>query len=115
MSVQRKAARLIAVIILAASAAAAAPSPDTRPEPAPPETTAAQTRLAQAPRPPGCCRTCSAGKACGDSCIARDKTCNKGPGCACNADGSPPGRIALPGMPAEPQLFTPIEEGWAAN
>jgi hypothetical protein len=32
----------------------------------------------------GCCRVCSAGKACGNSCIARSKTCHKGKGCACN-------------------------------
>lgn len=32
----------------------------------------------------GCCRVCKKGKACGDSCIARDKTCRKGRGCACN-------------------------------
>jgi hypothetical protein len=32
-----------------------------------------------------CCKTCSKGKACGDSCIARDKSCNVGPGCACDA------------------------------
>lgn len=32
----------------------------------------------------GCCKTCSKGKACGDSCIARDKACHKGPGCACD-------------------------------
>ena len=31
-----------------------------------------------------CCKYCSKGKACGDSCIARNKTCWKGPGCACN-------------------------------
>ncbi|HZG09407.1 MAG TPA: hypothetical protein VEZ70_10560 [Allosphingosinicella sp.] len=31
-----------------------------------------------------CCKMCSAGKACGDSCISRDKTCHKGKGCACN-------------------------------
>jgi hypothetical protein len=31
-----------------------------------------------------CCRVCKAGKACGDSCIARDKTCHKGKGCACD-------------------------------
>jgi hypothetical protein len=30
-----------------------------------------------------CCRVCKSGKPCGDSCIARDKTCNKGGGCAC--------------------------------
>ena len=32
----------------------------------------------------GCCKRCSAGKACGDSCISRDKICHKGKGCACN-------------------------------
>ncbi|MCY1012032.1 hypothetical protein OV079_42105 [Nannocystis pusilla] len=31
----------------------------------------------------GCCRYCSTGKPCGDSCIARNKTCRKGRGCAC--------------------------------
>lgn len=32
-----------------------------------------------------CCKTCGKGKACGDSCIARDRKCSKGPGCACDA------------------------------
>lgn len=36
------------------------------------------------PPAPVCCKVCRAGKACGDSCIAKDKTCNSGPGCACN-------------------------------
>ncbi len=31
-----------------------------------------------------CCKVCKKGKACGDSCIARDKECHKGKGCACN-------------------------------
>jgi hypothetical protein len=31
-----------------------------------------------------CCKVCHKGKACGDSCIARDKTCHKGKGCACD-------------------------------
>jgi hypothetical protein len=31
-----------------------------------------------------CCKTCTTGKACGDSCISRDKTCQVGAGCACN-------------------------------
>lgn len=30
-----------------------------------------------------CCKICSTGKACGDSCISRSKQCHKGPGCAC--------------------------------
>ena len=32
-----------------------------------------------------CCKRCSKGKACGDSCIARDRKCTKGKGCACDA------------------------------
>lgn len=31
-----------------------------------------------------CCKVCKKGKACGDSCIAADKKCTKGKGCACN-------------------------------
>ena len=31
-----------------------------------------------------CCKTCRSGKACGDSCISKSKTCRAGPGCACN-------------------------------
>jgi hypothetical protein len=31
-----------------------------------------------------CCRVCSAGKACGDSCINRNLTCDQPVGCACN-------------------------------
>lgn len=30
-----------------------------------------------------CCKVCHKGKACGDTCIARTKTCHVGPGCAC--------------------------------
>jgi len=38
------------------------------------------------PPPPArvCCKICTTGKACGDSCIARSKTCHKGVGCACD-------------------------------
>ena len=32
-----------------------------------------------------CCKICSTGKACGDSCISRRYTCRKGRGCACDA------------------------------
>ena len=31
-----------------------------------------------------CCKTCRKGKACGNSCISRNKRCSKPPGCACN-------------------------------
>ena len=30
-----------------------------------------------------CCRVCSAGEPCGDSCISRTSTCRQPPGCAC--------------------------------
>lgn len=33
---------------------------------------------------PNCCRVCRTGKACGDSCIPVENTCNTPPGCACN-------------------------------
>lgn len=33
---------------------------------------------------PACCRVCTQSKACGDSCIPVNQTCNVGPGCACN-------------------------------
>jgi len=32
-----------------------------------------------------CCKYCSKGKACGDSCISRSYTCHKPPGCACDS------------------------------
>jgi hypothetical protein len=31
-----------------------------------------------------CCKICRQGKACGDTCISRDKVCHVGPGCACD-------------------------------
>ncbi len=31
-----------------------------------------------------CCKVCSKGKACGNSCISRSKRCHRGQGCACN-------------------------------
>jgi len=39
------------------------------------------------PQPAGrmCCKTCSKGKACGDSCISRSNTCSRPPGCACDS------------------------------
>ena len=33
--------------------------------------------------PAACCKVCTKGKPCGDTCIAQDKTCHVGPGCAC--------------------------------
>jgi hypothetical protein len=43
---------------------------------------------AQAPEecamPAACCKVCHKGKACGNSCIARNKDCHQPPGCACD-------------------------------
>jgi competence protein ComEC len=36
------------------------------------------------PTPRVCCKICTIGKACGDSCISRSYTCHKPPGCACD-------------------------------
>jgi beta-lactamase superfamily II metal-dependent hydrolase len=51
---------------------------------------ASRAPAAAAPRdsaPAACCRVCRTGKACGNSCIARSRTCHQPPGCAC--DGRP--------------------------
>ncbi len=31
-----------------------------------------------------CCKICTKGKACGDTCISKSYTCHQPPGCACN-------------------------------
>ncbi len=33
---------------------------------------------------PSCCKVCTTGKACGDTCIPATDTCHQAPGCACN-------------------------------
>jgi hypothetical protein len=38
--------------------------------------------------PPGCCKVCSTGKPCGNTCIAAADTCYVGPGCACKGGAS---------------------------
>lgn len=40
--------------------------------------------VGQTPPNGSCCRTCTTGKACGNSCINRDRQCHQPPGCACN-------------------------------
>ncbi len=50
------------------------------------DATSTELRLA------ACCKVCKKGKACGDSCISKSKTCHKAPGCAC--DGHGPARPA---------------------
>ena len=36
------------------------------------------------PAQQACCKICTRGKACGNTCIAQDKVCHVGPGCACD-------------------------------
>ena len=43
------------------------------------------TTLQDAQSEPVCCRICLQGKACGDSCIAAELTCQSPPGCACDS------------------------------
>jgi hypothetical protein len=78
---------LIAGLALGAGAVAAAPARADGSEPrdqlpawcAPEQDTEAEPARE-------CCKICRKGKACGDSCIARSKTCRKPPGCACDAE-----------------------------
>jgi hypothetical protein len=68
--------------------AAVPPSPPARPPaavPAAPARPAAPTAA--------CCRVCTTGKACGNSCIAARLNCRVGAGCACNGLG--PGFFAI--------------------
>ncbi len=51
---------------------------------APPELIADPVVQADEPDEMACCKTCHKGKACGDSCISREKQCHKGQGCACD-------------------------------
>lgn len=34
---------------------------------------------------PGCCKVCTTGKPCGNTCIATHDTCSAAPGCACKS------------------------------
>jgi hypothetical protein len=83
------AAALLAAGLVAAPAIGAAPER--------PDATGAAVALEPAPRAPvkiegktlaaepekQCCKHCSKGKPCGNSCIAKSKTCHQPPGCAC--------------------------------
>jgi hypothetical protein len=51
----------------------AKPRPDPPPKP---------KRVAE-PAPRECCKYCSKGIPCGETCISASKTCHRGPGCAC--------------------------------
>jgi hypothetical protein len=46
--------------------------------------TPAPQQMQTPPEARACCKICTTGKACGDTCISRRYTCHKGPGCACD-------------------------------
>jgi hypothetical protein len=74
--------RIFAVLLVLVSASPAGGSvPVSDPEPRP------ACRVDAATGKRVCCRMCSRGKACGNSCIAAWKTCHRGVGCACNSGG----------------------------
>jgi uncharacterized protein YraI len=52
--------------------------------PTPTPSWATRTEPVQSAPARACCKICSKGKACGDTCISRSYTCHVGPGCACN-------------------------------
>jgi hypothetical protein len=60
---------------VAPAAITPATSPTAAPTPARPPAQAQPQRT--------CCRVCSAGKPCGNTCIAANRTCRQPPGCAC--------------------------------
>lgn len=70
-----------AVAACLALSATAAPAPDyvAMVRSLAQETTQSTTDVIKA----ACCKRCSKGKACGNSCISKDKQCHQPPGCAC--------------------------------
>jgi hypothetical protein len=77
-------------IAIAPPTPAPAPTATSLPPTPPPVPTAAPAPPAPAPpapvapQPPPCCRRCTTGKACGNSCISASFTCRQPAGCACN-------------------------------
>ncbi len=50
------------------------------------EASADDARALSCIAPDECCKICSTGKACGNSCISENKNCHKGRGCACDVE-----------------------------
>src|SRR5262249_23405935 len=51
-----------------------------------------------------CCKICTTGKACGDTCISATETCHVGPGCAC--DNTSPPTSTIPSTSTVPSTTT---------
>ncbi len=62
-----------------------------------------------------CCRTCSSGQACGDTCISADATCNQAPGCACGPAGALTGANITAGFIANLEAANPAQGSAAAE
>jgi hypothetical protein len=75
------------------------PKPTSPPTATPPVPVPAPPTSVPQPAPRGCCRYCTTGQPCGNSCIAAHLTCRVGPGCACY--GSAPGGL----MSVQPALY----------
>jgi hypothetical protein len=75
--------RALHVIVVAFSLVSATAVADVAPSPT---ASSAMTDALQTCRPRDtCCKVCSKGQACGNSCISRTKNCHQPPGCACDA------------------------------
>jgi micrococcal nuclease len=99
--------RLLWIVALAALPLTAAPGPDAAAEP---PATAGCAVGADGSEQQACCRVCTNGKACGNSCIARTATCRQPQGCACNL-GDPRTRGGSRETP-QPAAATPaVPEG----
>lgn len=75
------------VLAPVASPTASAPTPAKptwTPVPKPIPIATPVPRAGGAPAPSACCKICTTGKACGDSCISRNYTCRQPRGCACD-------------------------------
>lgn len=74
----------LALALAASAAFADLPTPATPARPPLASLLALTDKAATTLYADACCKRCSKGKACGDSCISRSKTCHKGQGCACD-------------------------------
>jgi hypothetical protein len=73
-------ASVIGIVLATATASLGSEHPSTFTS----DSKIAGTAGIDAPSPMSCCKVCTKGKACGNSCIAADKNCHQPPGCACD-------------------------------
>jgi hypothetical protein len=78
-------AAALSIVLLSGRAEERSAAPVPVPTVDAPATQAPMTLIPRDTVAAACCKVCSTGKACGNSCISRAKTCHKPPGCACDA------------------------------